>query len=359
MSAAESELSGQTPVSSRPSSEALQSAARARRKRKLTTAERERGVKRRQQITELKLNRPQRLTFWMLVAVTHLLSLIPDFVLYPLGVAGGYFAYLLDRRHVRVGMRNLEIAFPERSPAQRRRILRASYVNLGRSVAEYIRLGGFFYKRFRKKVAYDRYAYWDELQRRYPGKGGLVLSAHFGNFELLATAHALHGHAIMLVHHTQRFLAGDALMTFVRERAGVTIMRKHAAARAVLKALRQNNLIGVPFDQNAKRSEAVFVPFFNEMAATSSGLARLVAISGAPVVPVFIIREPGQRRHRIEILDEIPAQRSADPAADIEENTRRYVRAVEDIVRRYPEQFLWTHRRYRTRPRGLPPIYQN
>ena len=316
-------------------------------------------VKRRPPITEIKLNWAQRFTFWGLVALTHLLSLIPDFVLYPLGIAGGCLAFVLDRRHVRIGTRNLEIAFPERSPSERRRILRASYVNIGRSVADYIRLGGFFYKRFRRTVAWDRYPYWEEVHRRYPGKGGLVLSAHFGNFELLAIAYAMRGHEIELVHHTQRFLAGDALMTFVRARAGVSIIRKHAAARPVLKALRADRLVGIPFDQNAKGNEAVFVPFFSELAATSSALARLVAISGAPVIPVFIVRERGRLRHRIEILDEIPEQRSGDPAADIAENTRRYVRVIEDIVRRYPEQFLWTHRRYRTRPPGAPPIYRD
>jgi KDO2-lipid IV(A) lauroyltransferase len=146
-------------------------------------------------------------------------------------------------------------------------------------------------------------------------------------------------------------------MTSVRTRAGVEIVRKHSAARAVLRTLRQGNLVGVPFDQNAKRSEAVFVPFFGEVAATSSGVARLVARSGAAVVPVFIVRQPDGRTHRIEIHDELPIQRTGDAAADIEENTRRFVTAVEVIVRRYPEQFLWTHRRYRTRPRGTPPIY--
>jgi KDO2-lipid IV(A) lauroyltransferase len=125
----------------------------------------------------------------------------------------------------------------------------------------------------------------------------------------------------------------------------------------VLKALRANQVIGIPFDQNAKRSEAVFVPFLGELAATTSGLARLVQISGAPVVPVFLVRQPDNRTHRLVIGDEIPVQRSADSAADIEENTRRFVKPIEDMVRRYPEQFLWTHRRYRTRPRGAPKIY--
>ncbi|MGO9263667.1 MAG: lysophospholipid acyltransferase family protein [Candidatus Binataceae bacterium] len=321
-------------------------------------AERARHARRRAQLTELNLNRSQRAVFWLLVGLVHLLSLLPDFVLYPLGGTGGWLAYLLDRRHVRIGMRNLEIAFPERGVGDRRRILRESYFNIGRSCAEYVRLGGFFYRRVKTKVSYDRFAYWEEIQRRYPGKGALVLSAHFGNFEWVMAAHAMHGHQISIIHHTQRFVAGDALMTFVRERAGMRVIRKHAAARAVLKALRRGEMIGIPFDQNAKRSEAIFVPFFNELAATTTGLARLVAISGAPVIPAFIVRQPDHRTHVIEIQDEIPIQRSADPAADIEENTRRFVKAVENIVRRYPEQFLWMHRRYKTRPPGAPKIYE-
>src|SRR6266849_1755179 len=307
----------------------------------------------------LKLDFKRKLLFYLMLGVLHAVSLIPDFVLYPLGIAGGYISYLLDRRHIKIGMKNLAIAFPERSEAERRRILRASYVNLGRSAAEYARLGGFFHLRLRRKVAYDygRYDYVRGVRDRIPRKGVLILTAHFGSFELLPTAHAMHGDQISLVHHTQRFLAGDALMTWVRTRAGVEIVRKHSAARAVLRTLRQGNLVGVPFDQNAKRSEAVFVPFFGEVAATSSGVARLVARSGAAVVPVFIVRQPDGRTHRIEIHDELPIQRTGDAAADIEENTRRFVAAVEVIVRRYPEQFLWTHRRYRTRPRGTPPIY--
>jgi Kdo2-lipid IVA lauroyltransferase/acyltransferase len=313
--------------------------------------------KRRRASAEAKLGRKGWLGFHALQVVLHGLSLLPDCVLHPLGIAGGWLGYVLDRRHVRIGLRNLAVAFPEKSPDERRRILRASYLNLGLSAAEYVRLGGFFYRRLKRRVEYQRFEYWDEIKRRYPGKGAIVLTAHFGNFELLPAAHALHGHRISLVHHTQRFLMADALMSYVRERAGITIIRKHAAARAVLKSLRQGELVGIPFDQNAKRSEAVFVPFFGEPAATASGLARLVAIAGVPVVPVFLLRQPDQRTHRVEILDEIGIQRSSDPAADIEENTRRFTRVIEDVVRRHPEQFLWTHRRYRTRPRGMSPIY--
>jgi len=306
----------------------------------------------------LKLGRRDWLLFQLMRAVVAAFSLLPDFILYPLGVLGGYIAYLIDRRHVAIGMVNLAIAFPERSERDRRRIVRASYLNLGRGGAEYVRLAGFFHRRLIGRVAYERFQYWDELKRRYPGRGIVVLSAHFGNFELLATAHALHGHQISLVHHTQRFVAGDALMTWVRERAGVDVVRKRSAARAVLKVLGDGQLVGVPFDQNAKRGEAVFVPFFGEPAATSRTLARLVRKSQAIVVPVFIVREPDNRHHRIVIQDLIPLQESADAEADIEENTRRFLRPIEEMVRRYPEQFLWQHRRYRTRPRGMAPLYE-
>lgn len=288
-----------------------------------------------------------------------MLSLLPDFVLRGLGMLGGWLGYLLDVRHVRIGLRNLSFAFPNKSSAERKRILRKSYVNLGLSAAEYIRLGGWFYRRLRRRVRYSRFDYWATMKHRYPGKGAIILTAHFGNFELLPAAHALHGYPITLVHHTQRFLAGDALMTYVRERTGIKVIRKHAAARTVLKSLRAGDLVGIPFDQNAKRSEAVFVSFFGEPAATSSGLARLVAIAEVPVVPVFLLRERNRRTHRIEILDEIPIQRTDDPHADIEENTRRFTGAIEDFVRRHPEQFLWTHRRYRTRPRGMPSVYDS
>ncbi|MGH7779215.1 MAG: lysophospholipid acyltransferase family protein [Candidatus Binataceae bacterium] len=305
----------------------------------------------------LNLSVRERLLYWLMVGTLHVVSLIPDFILLPIGELGGLIGYWADRRHVRIGMKNLDIAFPEKTEPDRRRILRASYINLGRAGAEYIRLGGFFRMRLARRVRYQNLEYWNEVANRYPGKGLLVMSAHFGNFELIAAAHAMHGYQASLVHHTQRFLAGDAMLTFVRERAGVELIRKHSAARAVLRALKAGDLIAIPFDQNAKRSEAVFVPFFGEMAATTSGLARLAMISGAPVVPAFIVREQNNRTHRIEIMEEVPVQRTGDTDADVLENTRRFVKAVEDVVRRYPEQFLWTHRRFRTRPRGAPPIY--
>ena len=309
--------------------------------------------------TRIRLGLKDRLIFWLMVGAMHTFSLLPDFILYKLGVACALIFYHLDGRHTRIGMRNLEIAFPEKSDAERRRILRASYINLGRTGAEYVRLGGFFFRRLARRVSYNRLDIWNNLHPRYPGKGALILTAHFGGFELLPAGHALHGFQISLVHHTQRFLAGDALVTFIRERAGVQIIRKHTAAREMLRSLKRGEIIGIPLDQNAKRSEAVWVPFFGELAATPSGFDRLAMMAGAPVVPVFIVRQADGRSHVIEIFEEIPQQRTGDRDADALVNTTRYQKAIEEMVRKYPEQWLWTHRRYRTRPvSGSPSLYE-
>ena len=296
--------------------------------------------------------------FWAVAAVFHVISLLPDFVLYRIGTLGAILSLHIDRRHARIGIANLKIAFPEKTEAERWSILRESYVNFGRCAAEYIRLAGFFRGRLARRTRYAPRLDMEKFLQTYHQRGILVLSAHFGNFELLAPMHAMHGYQISLVHRTQRLLFADKLITFVRERAGVQVVRKYRAARAVVRALETGAMVGIPFDQNVKRREAVYVPFFGELAATSNGLARLAEISGAPVLPVYMVREGDKRHHRIEIHEPIAVQQSSNREADIVENTRRFVTAVEDIARRYPEQFLWTHRRYRTRPAGARPIYE-
>jgi Kdo2-lipid IVA lauroyltransferase/acyltransferase len=299
---------------------------------------------------KLPLSLEDRLIFWLMLAALHAFSLLPDFILYKLGVAGGLIFYRIDRRHVRIGMRNLEIAFPEKSAEERSRILRASYMHLGMTAAEYVRLGGFGYRRLARRVTYNRRDIWPQLRAKYPGRGGLMLTAHFGSFELLPAAHAMHGFQITLVHRTQRFMAGDALMTFIRERVGIQVIRKRTAGREMIRALKRGQLVGIPFDQNARRSEAVFVPFFGELAATPGGFDRLAMMADAPVIPVFIVRQPDGRSHVIELSGEIAQQRTTDREADAIVNAARYQKAIEEVVRRHPEQWLWTHRRFRTRP---------
>src|SRR6202046_5844148 len=120
--------------------------------------------------TRIRLGLKDRLIFWMLVAVLHALSLLPDFILYQLGIACALIFHRFDNRHRRIGIRNLEIAFPEKSAAERDRILRASYINLGRCGAEYVRLGGFFYRSLARRITYHRLDVWDGVPPRSPGQ---------------------------------------------------------------------------------------------------------------------------------------------------------------------------------------------
>src|SRR5260370_10740392 len=288
--------------------------------------------------TRLKLGLKDRLIFWILLAVLHAFSLLPDFILYRLGIACGLIFHRFDHRHRKIGIRNLEIAFPEKSANERERILRASYINLGRTGAEYVRLGGFFYRSLARRITYNRLDVWNELHPRYPGKGALILTAHFGGFEMLPAGHALHGFQIGLVHHTQRFLAGDDLGSFIRERAGVQIIRKHTAAREMHRSLKPGEIIRIPLDHNAEPSRAIWVPFFGELAATPGGFDRLAMMAGAPVVPVFIVRQPDGVSHVIEIFEEIPQQRTGDRNADALRNTARYQKAIEQKFLKHPEQ---------------------
>ena len=249
----------------------------------------------RPQSTRIQLGLKDRLIFWLMVAALHTLSLLPDFILYRLGIACGLIFYRFDTRHRRIGIRNLEIAFPEKTDAERERILRGSYINLGRTGAEYVRLGGFFYRRLARRVTYNRLDIWNKVHPKYPGKGALILTGHFGGFELLPAGHALHGFQISLVHHTQRFLAGDDLVSFIRERAGVQIIRKHTAAREMLRTLKRGDIIGIPLDQNAKRSEAIWVPFLRR-AGGHTGRIRSARDDGGCAGGAGIYRATARRR---------------------------------------------------------------
>ena len=231
--------------------------------------------------TRLLLGLKDRLIFWMMVAVLHALSLLPDFILYQLGIACGLLFYRFDRRHPKIGMRNLAIAFPEKSEAERGRILRASYINLGRTGAEYVRLGGFFYRRLARRITYDRLDVWNELTPQIPRQGRTDPDRAFRQFRVAARrprdARFSDRPGASYAALPGRRCADDV---HPRTRGRPDNPQAYGGARGAALAQR-GEIVGIPFDQNAKRSEAIWVPFFGEMAATTSGLARLAMMAGA------------------------------------------------------------------------------
>lgn len=301
--------------------------------------------------------RRDRLEYLALRALVDVLGTLPLGVGLRLGELAGWLAWLFDRPHRRIGMVNLALAFPGKSLRERRRILRASFANLGRMAAELAHLPRLSDAELREMVRFEDEAWWSEAIGWERPTGVLVLSGHFGNWELLVYAHGRRGHPVSMVHRAIRNPLIDRWLNAVRARAGTRLLRKSGAGFDVLRALREKQLLVLPFDQNSTRGLGVFVPFFGVLASTSSGIARIALRADAPVLPVFIVREGRSARHRVHVLPIMEADSTGDFAEDVRRNTERFSQVFESMVRRHPEQWLWMHKRWKTRPPGEPKIY--
>ena len=285
-------------------------------------------------------------------------ALLPRRMALAAGAALGELFYLFDRGHRRIAFYNLRLAFPEQSDAEHRAILRRSCRNLGRVGAEWCHLGELSADTLPRYVTIDDTERWREALAAAAEHGAVILTAHLGNFELLAYAHGLLGHPITLVHKPMRNPLVDAAITRLRAQVGTVSLPKKTAAKAALRALHERCIVAIPADQNQTRSYGVFVDFFGVPAATTPGPARLAMLSRSPVVPVFLVRDGESDRHRIVVLPPVDMVRTGDRSADVLTNTQRCASVIESMLRRYPDQWIWFHRRWNTRPRGEPRLYQ-
>jgi KDO2-lipid IV(A) lauroyltransferase len=265
--------------------------------------------------------------------------------------------YVVDRHHRRVGFTNLRIAFPDRLVGEHRRILRGSFRNLGRMVAECSHLRRLTPETVGEQVTGEDSDHWLELVSHQGGSGALVLTAHFGNWERFAYAAGLLGHPVHLVYRALRNQRIDELVDRFRRSAGTVMLRKSGVGADLVRALRRGALVVIPADQNSTQGMGVFVDFFGMPASTNSGIARLAMRTGLPVYPAFLLREGRSNRHRIVIGPAVPIVRTGDRNADIRENTQRCTRVLEDMIARHPDHWLWMHQRWKRRPAGAPRIY--
>ena len=298
-----------------------------------------------------------RLEFAVFRMAFGLFAALPDRLALRVGAWLGELFYLFDARDRRIAMLNLSIAFPEKSVDERRRILRASCRNLGRVAAEFCHLPALDTERLASIVSFEDRAAWEHVIATAAERGAVILTAHFGNWELLAYLHGLLGHPITLVHRPMHNAIFDDAITAIRAKAGTRAIKKKAAAKEAIRALRRHELLVIPSDQNQTHSFGVFVDFFGLPASTTPGAARLAMLTGAPVFPAFLVREGESGRHRVVTLPEVEMLRTDDRAADAVTNTQRCTRVIEDMLRRYPEQWIWFHKRWKTRPKGEPGFY--
>lgn len=274
-----------------------------------------------------------------------------------LGEALGGAAYQLARPQRRTALVNLRIAFPERSEREHLEIIRATCRNLGRMAAEFCHMKSLTAETIAERVTFADRPYWDANNHIIGTTGILVLTGHFGNWELLAHAMGLYGTPIHLIHRPFRNPAFGRFVDGERGRAGTGLISKRQAAREAVRILRTQGIVAVPYDQNATGRWGVFADFFGVPASTHPGLARLAQMSGSPVYPVFLVRQDGSTRHQIVILPEVELVRNGDRERDTLENLTRMNRVFADMVHRHPDHWIWMHKRWRTRPLGEPPIY--
>ncbi len=271
------------------------------------------------------------------------------------GACIGLIAWACLPRLRRVGHRNLDMALPDRSEGERRRILRRSFVAQGVQLAEFAQMRRYSALRAQQIIRYEGLQYF--ISARDAGRGVLVLTAHLGAWELSSFFHSLMGYSMGLVIRRLDNARVDALVNGIRTLHGNRVLHKDDFARGLLKAMHRGETVGILMDTNMTPPQGVFVPFFGVEACTASGLARVAGRSGAAVLPGFLLWERSEKRYVLHFGPELTLQRTADPEADALANTALFTQTLESYIRRYPEQWLWVHRRWKTRPPGERSLY--
>jgi KDO2-lipid IV(A) lauroyltransferase len=283
------------------------------------------------------------------------IRLFPRGLARAIGAVIGAIAYRVLGRLRRVGLRNLEIAFPEITAKEREAILRSEYRNLGLLMAEFCKMPDYTAATASRFIRYEGLENY--LSARERGKGVLVLTGHLGAWELSSFFHSLMGMPMGMVIRRLDNPLVDAFVNRIRCLRGNRVIHKDDFARGLIASMRAGETVGILMDTNMTPPQGVFVPFFGVPACTASGMARIAAKTGAAVVPGFLLWEESEKRYVLHFGEELEVVHTGDAEQDALVNTATFTAAIEGYVRRYPEQWLWVHRRWKTRPAGEEGIY--
>jgi KDO2-lipid IV(A) lauroyltransferase len=296
-----------------------------------------------------------RIEYTGITAVTAALRAMPLERAVRAGARLGGWAMNFDRPNRPIALKNLEIAFPEMTAAARLNILRKMYRNWGRVLAEWTHLPELSRANIERVVIIEGKESLDEAARRTNGRGVFVLTAHFGNFEMLPIAASIYGYPIAIVHRPLRNPLVDAAVCAERVRYGNRIIARKAGGREIMRMLRQIWIIALALDLDVRKG--VFVDFFGMAASTSDGIARMSIAAGAPVVPAFMVREGDTIHHKIKVLPAFYPEKARNREAAVREYTQLYTDTLEQMIREHPDHWNWIHRRWKTRPPGEPRFY--
>jgi KDO2-lipid IV(A) lauroyltransferase len=263
--------------------------------------------------------------------------------------------YMLTPGWRRVAETNLRLAFPEADAVARDRIIRGTYRNLGRVALAVARMSRLNAGNISDWIRYEGFEHFEAALAK--GNGVLFMTAHLGNWELSAFAHALFGHPMHVMVRPLDNPWLDRLIEARRASCGNRTIRKQDSARRVFQLLRRNEAVGILVDQNAAGDDGVFVDFFGVRASATAGLAKVAMRTGAAVIPGFAFWKPSEKRYVLRFYPPLEMAPGEDGEAAIVANTQKCQGFLEDVIRAHPDQWLWIHRRWKTRPQGEPPLY--
>ena len=248
----------------------------------------------------------------------------------------------------RVALRNLVLAFPEMQERRRWQLADGSFRSIARLLVTLARMPQMTRDNIGEWIQYDGLEHFEAAKAR--GKGVLFATAHLGNWELSAFAHGLLTEPMHVVVRPLDNPELDAMVTRLRTMTGNHVIEKKDA-RSVLRALANNEAVGILADQNSSLAEGVFIDFFGLKACTNPGIARVAAHTGAAIIPGFALWDDSLRRYTLKFYPYL------ETTGDVQADTQRIHAHLEQVIREYPDQWLWIHRRWKTRPEGEPGLY--
>ena len=284
-----------------------------------------------------------RLEYAVVLAIRTLARTLPRPVSLASGAALGALFHRLHGPRRELAAANLRAAFPDRTEADRRAILRATFAQLGRHIVDFLCFDAMSPPQMLSLVDIEGAGHVRSAMAR--GRGVLYFGGHFGSWELLIMVHALRFQRIVMVARTLDNPLIERLMERMRTRVGTRVLPRRGALRALLRELRHGGSVGMMIDQHIQDRSAVAVDFLGRPASTTSAVASLALRTGAAVIPVFAIPLPG---HRYRLVYEAPVTPPAEDDPDpVRTYTARCTELLERYVRRDPHLWLWMHRRWR------------
>ena len=282
----------------------------------------------------------------------------------PLRIRAGLFelvmllVWAMDAKHRKIGRINLRIAFPEMEDREAARIIRLCYLRIGTAAAEFVHIPKMDGKYIENHIRFEGIEHIRRSEQEQ-GTGALVMTGHFGNWEL--SSHA-YGTAIAPMAFIVRPIADPAWDRIVMERregSGNRVIRKFDSAKELMREVRRGTMVGILIDQNVDRHKGVLVDFFTKKAYTTDGIARMALALRTNIHPGFIFRNPNRKfHHTVRIGPAIPMDPEAPREEEVLDLTRRCNEELENAIREDPTQWLWIHRRWKTRPPGEPDLYR-